>query len=250
MLLAVDSGNARIKWALADGERIVTRASVGRDQAGTLASAWRGLPPLTRIVGCNVAGEAARLAIEAAASDRGRRVEWLRSEPARAGVINRYHEPAQLGADRWAALIAARRLFPGSACVVVDAGTAITADALTAGGEFRGGVIVPGLALMRRALAEHTAQLDGPAGRHDEFPRATADAIATGALLAAAGAVEGMARALIACGEGAPRIVLGGGDAPSLAQRIERPLERIDDLVIRGLIVVARDDAPHSGDVR
>lgn len=250
MLLAVDSGNARVKWALVDGERIAARASVGRDEAGTLAGVWRGLPPIARIVGCNVAGEAARLAIEAAATGSGRPVEWLRSKHRCAGVINRYHDPAQLGADRWAALIAARRLFPGSACVVVDAGTAITADALSAGGEFHGGIIVPGLALMRRALAEHTAQLDGPAGSYDDFPRTTADAIASGALLAAAGAVEGMARALIASGEGAPRIVLGGGDAPSLAQRIERPLERVDDLVIRGLIVVALDDPARSGSER
>ena len=72
----------------------------------------------------------------------------VRPQAQQLGVKNLYRKPEQLGADRWAALIGARGLT-GSAACVVDAGTAVTVEALSAKGEFLGGAIFPGLHLLR-----------------------------------------------------------------------------------------------------
>ena len=79
------------------------------------------------------------------------------------GVRSSYVDPAALGPDRWAALIGAWHLT-GGACVVVNAGTTMTVDALNGEGVFLGGCIVPGAALMREALARDTANLALRAG--------------------------------------------------------------------------------------
>ena len=116
------------------------------------------------MLGVNVAGEAARVRVEAQLARWRLTPEWLTASAAACGVTNRYARPTQLGADRWASLIAAWRrstatdLFP-PACVVVNAGTAVTIDALDANGVFHGGLILPGMRLMLEALAEKTAGL-------------------------------------------------------------------------------------------
>ena len=141
----------------------------------------------SRVVGVNVAGEAARVRLEAQLARWRIAPEWLTAGAAACGVQNRYARPAQLGADRWASLCAARRrsladdLFP-PACVVVNAGTAVTVDALDADGVFRGGLILPGLRLMLRALAENTAALKVAPGEMRPFPDNTADALYSGAM--------------------------------------------------------------------
>ena len=81
---------------------------------------------------------------------------FVRARRAQCGVINRYADAETLGNDRWAALIGARALCGAHAAIVLDAGTAITIDALDADGVFRGGVILPGWHSMHTALAAHT----------------------------------------------------------------------------------------------
>ena len=151
------------------------------------------------------------------------------------GVKNGYQDPAQLGADRWAGLIGAHRLHEG-ACLVVNAGTATTIDVLDAGGVFQGGVILPGVYLMRRALAGNTAQLLLTAGEYKALPRNTADAIASGCLLASAAAIERMF--VRVSGQSGAVCLLSGGAADSLSPLLDIPLLRIDNLVLEGLACI------------
>jgi type III pantothenate kinase len=105
-------------------------------------------------------------------------------------VTNGYADPGQLGADRWAALIGARQIHRGTV-LVVNSGTATTVDVLSSSGFFRGGVILPGIELMKEALAARTAGLPFTRGEFAEQPR-TADAVESGNLLAQVGVVERM----------------------------------------------------------
>ena len=146
------------------------------------------------------------------------------------GVKNGYDTPQQLGADRWAALIGARALHAGPA-VVVMAGTATTIDALDAQGLFRGGLILPGLALMRAALARNTADLPHAAGHYRAQPTNTDDAIVSGAIHATLGAIERIHATL---GEDA-LCLLSGGAAQELAPQLDLPFRLIDNLVLEGL---------------
>ena len=237
MILAIDAGNSRIKWGLWD-RRWVRQEAVSTDEMARLGEIWAFLPTPLRIVACNVAGPAPRDWLDSWANGRGDTVRWVESRSQQCGVRNGYSDPGQLGPDRWAALIAAHRLVSGAA-LVVNAGTAVTVDALTGDGEFLGGLILPGLALMTEALAAGTAGLPRATGQFQVFPRSTADAITTGATQAVCGAVERMYRAL-AAREPAAEILLSGGAAEMLEPHLGLPLRSVPNLVLEGLCVIAQ----------
>lgn len=244
MILVLDCGNSRLKWALAGPHGWVTQGNIPNQEIGTLALRdWQNLPRPTRVVGVNVAGEATRVRVEAQLV-RWRVVpEWLIATEEAGGVYNRYARPSQLGADRWASLVAARRrladeLFPSS-CVVVNAGTAVTVDALDSEGVFRGGIILPGLNMMLHALADNTAALRVPPGHYHDFPINTADALASGAMHAVCGAVEQM-RHRLGTGGPLPRAFLSGGAAADIAPHLTAPVEVVDNLVLEGVLALAQ----------
>jgi type III pantothenate kinase len=128
-------------------------------------------------------------------------------------------------------------LFP-PACVVVHAGTALTADALDASGVFRGGIIMPGLAMMLQALAANTAALKVAPGHYHDFPINTADALYSGAMQGMCGAVEQM-RARLGGEEAKPRVIVSGGAAAEIAPHLTEPVEVVDNLVLEGVLVLA-----------
>lgn len=243
IVLAVDAGNTRVKWALHDGSEWTARGAAAHGERGSLDGQWARLPAPQRIVVSNVAGPGAEAFLRERLARWGAEEVWIRSLAWQCGVRNGYRDPSQLGCDRWAALIAARARVAGP-CLVVSAGTAMTVDALAADGLFLGGIIVPGAGLMKRALAGSTAGLAEAAGAFDDFPRSTADAMESGALQALAGAVERMARLLRERARAEPRCVLSGGAAPLLAPLLGPAAEVADNLVLEGLLIIARE--PHA----
>ncbi|WP_255377116.1 type III pantothenate kinase [Sulfuriferula sp. AH1] len=136
-LLAIDAGNTRIKWGLHDGRQWLQRGHLAHNEIARLST----LAVPDRIIVSNVAGAAVAAAI-AQAFPAGL-MHTIRSTTRQCGVSNHYKHPAQLGSDRWAALIGAHQLGARTA-LVVTAGTALTVDALHAG-EFLGGLIAPAI---------------------------------------------------------------------------------------------------------
>jgi len=239
MLLAIDAGNTRVKWGLHDGKRWIKRGHADTACAATLKSVFARLPPAREIIVSNVAGGGLRATLERAlpVSPAAR---WIRSAAAQCGVRNSYAKAAQLGCDRWAALIAAHAMCRGAA-VVVNAGTALTVDALTEDGVFVGGIIVPGVELMRSALARDTAGLRRRPGTFSFFPDNTGDAIMSGAINALCGAVERVALHLQQGGGAMPACLLSGGAANLIAPQLNLEVKVVDNLVLDGLIIMARN---------
>lgn len=244
-ILVIDVGNTRMKWALRGPGGWVAKGAVANQDIGSLAVRdWQTLERPARAVGVNVAGEAARIRIEGQLARWRLAVEWLSAKAEAGGVVNRYAVPAQLGADRWASLVAARRRAVAAheakprPCVVVNAGTAVTIDALDADGTFRGGLILPGIALMLRVLADSTAALRSPPGRFVDFPTTTPDALFSGAVQAACGAIEQM-RERVRGDHGDITCYLAGGSAPEIAPRLAEPVEVAESLVLEGVLVLA-----------
>lgn len=244
-ILAIDGGNSRIKWGSSDGERWIAQSWLASAQADKLGAALGVLPPPDRIFISNVAGAAVQGLIAAALAQFAAQPSWIRSAASQCGVTSSYHDPAQLGSDRWAALIGAWHLFHGP-CAVVNVGTTMTVDALSDEGVFLGGFIVPGADLMRESLARNTAQLERQEGRFAYFPDSTADAIASGTINALAGAVERMLHYMEQTGQAAPLIVLSGGNAPLLAPWLNARVEVVDNLVLEGLLRIALGSTPVS----
>lgn len=227
-ILCLDAGNSRLKCGLHDGGGWRMQGVLNYAAFDDLGAELTERP--TRIVACNVAGEAVRQRIEALADRLDLPLDWLTGSSAARGMINGYDRPEQLGADRWAALIAAHALHAGPA-VVVMAGTATTIDALDGSGRFRGGLILPGLSLMRTALASNTADLPDALGRYRSQPTNTDDAIVSGSIDATLGAIERLRATL---GREA-LCLLSGGAAAELAPHLNPPCRLVDNLVLEGL---------------
>ena len=129
MILAVDAGNSRVKWALHDGRSFVREGRVTHADLDALDAQWASLPAPSSVVIANVAEDQIGQRVRTFCARWRTAPRWATSVRSQAGVSNCYDEPSQLGVDRWAALIGARK-FCSDACVVVNAGTATTIDAL------------------------------------------------------------------------------------------------------------------------
>jgi type III pantothenate kinase len=239
MIVVVDAGNSRLKWGLHDGHGWVRRGVVENTNVARLTDDWQDLPSPQKIVVSNVAGAEIKAALELCVQRWHVAPCWVVSQAQASGVTNRYADPAQLGPDRWAALIAAHQVR--QACIVVNAGTAVTIDALTKDGIFLGGLILPGAALMRAALSSGTAGVQAGSGHLEKFPANTADAVYSGALQAAAGAVERLAHELDQASAEVCTLILSGGSADELLPLLNRPVRLVDNLVLDGLVIIARE---------
>jgi type III pantothenate kinase len=240
LILAVDAGNSRVKWALHDGRVFVRDGWVTLADLAALDAQWAALPAPSSIVIANVAGDEVAGQLRKISGRWPTAPRWAASTRSQAGVSNRYEDPSQLGVDRWAALIGARSLC-SDPCVVVNAGTATTVDALDAQGEFIGGIIIPGFDLMHESLAANTARLSAERGNFTAFPRTTRDAITSGAVQALCGAVERMRSAMLDAGHREPVLVFSGGAGELVARHMGRPVRIVDKLVLTGLVRIAME---------
>jgi type III pantothenate kinase len=251
MILVADLGNSRIKWGRVaadakNGEALEQHEGIRYGEEGldhVLESAWGALETPTAVVYCAVAPESVVSELVHYASSRwSLRADRLAPTQQAHGVVCAYDEPRQLGADRWAALAGARAMCPDSGAIVVDAGTAITIDALSAQGQHIGGVILPGVRLMRRALGEGTARIGSVGGGAvDLETHNTAGAVATGTVLGAAAAVDGVVADYAQKLGSQARLLLTGGESALLLGQVESEFEFVPDLVLRGLCIAARN---------
>ncbi len=240
-MLLLDVGNSRCKWALVRDGVWVHQGAAGNTEWMALQHAFAALPPPSRILVSNVAGEAMAQRLQSVCGGWACPMEFMTARAEQCGVRNGYQQPERLGSDRWAALIAAWSQRH-SACLVVNCGTATTVDALSAQGEFLGGLILPGARLMQHSLAANTAQLSTDQGALQDFPRNTADAIYSGILRATLGAIRHQFD-LLHSRYGSVRCLLGGGAAGVVQPHLDLPLEQMDNLVLKGLQVIGESKA-------
>jgi type III pantothenate kinase len=239
--LLIDIGNSRVKWASLSGARLGPQSAA---DASTWGEAdWRGeierLRP-ERVIAASVGPSRARDDLAAATRQlTGRDPQWVTSTAQAAGVRNGYSNPAQLGVDRWLAVIGAFHRHR-AACCVIDAGTALTIDGVDGSGVHLGGFIVPGPRLMVDSLLVGTRDLADRwswSAEADQtgFPENTRAAIEQGCLLALAELIDEAAGRLARLAGVAPKLVLTGGAAAVLVPWLREPAELVPDLVLQGL---------------
>ncbi|MEO8647084.1 pantothenate kinase [Pseudomonas sp.] len=161
MILELDCGNSFIKWRVLDADvrRVVGEGVVDSDLA--LLESLKALKGLSlkfcRLVSVRTADETSALISQLTAAFG---VSVVCAAPSRemSGVRNGYEEFERLGLDRWLAMLGGFQLASG-ACLVLDFGTAVTADFISSGGEHLGGFICPGMPLMRNQLRTHTRRI-------------------------------------------------------------------------------------------
>lgn len=235
--LLIDAGNARLKWAVVEDGHWREQGATGYDDCTRLRSQLAGRAD------CFIASVASPMHEQQLAGlldSAGIAPTWLAASAAFGGVTNGYLDPLQLGVDRWMGLIAARQRT-ADPVLVVSVGTAMTVDALAADGAFLGGLIVPGVQLMRGALAQGTACVGDAKGSWGAFPQKTGDAVQSGIMAALCGAIQQQYAHLAAASVTAPRCFVTGGDAETVLPHLAVPAEQIPALVLEGIDCVARE---------
>src|SRR5271165_7194938 len=226
MILVIDVGNTRLKWAwltstgLSDQQAVVHRDA--KPGIWTTALFESGQRP-RRVLVSNVAGP-----VMAKTLTR---------------LTNGYLDPSLLGADRWLALIGAWTKARSALCVV-DAGTAVKVDSVDANGQHLGGLIVPGIHMMREALMNKTSDI-ADAARHSTPSLAgvlannTIGAVSRGAVFALAGMADRAAEVIEQSTGVKPKLFITGGDAGMITGTMRSHGEIVPDLVLQGLAVIA-----------
>ena len=233
--LQVDAGNTQIKWRLTEeGVAVARGASATADVAAGEALALPSGRQFVQVAICSVAEDlVTRRLIDQLQPMSDEPVQVAKVARESVGVTCGYDQLSKLGVDRWMAVVAAAKHFPGD-LVVVDAGSAITIDIVDTGGAHRGGYIVPGLNLMRNALWSGTdrvkaeADWSGPVG---EAATDTEPAVNRGCLYMAVSTIERMVEDFNG------RLILTGGDADLLHSYLHCDADLVPDLVMDGLLL-------------
>lgn len=252
MKLLVDIGNSRVKWAWLEESGLRNPGAAphtGADPFDIVHSAAASGRVLNGIAIVSVLERSLTESLVTRLSEAlGVPVRMAATEATAGGVRNAYTDHRQMGPDRWLAMVAAFRAFRTAVCVV-NAGTAVTIDAVAADGSHLGGLIIPGLQLMRDSLVRRAAGIRTAADHQDAaatpaqiWGRDTESCIRLGARRAAACLIEDRIKAL-RDGEGEGSVlVLTGGDAPALQSVLAIPAQLRPLLVLEGLALQYRDD--------
>jgi type III pantothenate kinase len=239
MIILIDSGNSRIKLGWLDlqgasSQREPAATAVDKLELGELGEWIAALPSRPQLaMGVNVAGAPRAAAISTLLRRYNCPVQWIRAQATTLGLTNRYHEPTQLGPDRWISMLGVlgRLAEQHPPFILACFGTATTIDTVSPDNIFEGGLILPGPTMMHRSLAAGTATLPLADGAAVDYPTDTLAAIASGIAAAQAGALgrqwlTGWRR----YGQ-APAIYVAGGSWPDVAAETERLLNAISTAV-------------------
>jgi len=159
-------------------------------------------------------------------------------------------EPERIGADRLAAAVAANQLrTPGCAAIVIDAGTAITIDAVDEHGVFVGGAILPGVGTMARALAQQTDLLPDVFVDLDETPAAiginTSTALQSGLFWGSVGGIKETIQRVAdqLKPNRPPQLFFSGGDVQAFAPWMDMPVRVVPEMALRGVAVAVKNQS-------
>ncbi len=234
MYLCIDTGNTRTKAAILDaaGMHMHTEVIEGEalDSLLSLISAYQVQHVISSTTG-HRQWDLASLPVA------GTKIELSHTTPLPVRLI--YTTPQTLGRDRIAAACGAYARMPGKNLLVIDAGTCITMDMITHNGFYLGGNIAPGLRMRLRAMHAYTARLPlvEPGWPELPFGDSTTHALQNGACLGILMEIEGiLSRARDAFGE--VSVVMTGGDASFLAEKVESEIFVEPELVVKGLFKI------------
>ena len=237
MILLIDIGNSRIKWAVSEQGKLSSVQALEHGQAGfkgKLSDLWQTIPivPDKVAISC-VSFESVLSEIEVVINALWPNVSIIKAESQadQHGVINSYPVPEKLGVDRWLSLVAARAHWQTPVCIA-DCGSAVTVDVMTGEGRHLGGLICPGITMMKHALAVNTAALKfsndvccpGLANN-------TEAAIYNGTLFATAGLIK----SVLEQQKEPVTLILTGGDAELVASILNHNAVIVQDIVLQGL---------------
>jgi type III pantothenate kinase len=254
-VLAVCVGNTRTQVGLLEGIEVHARQSFPNDQIEQIAEFAKAQ-----------AGQAARdpavviASVHAHVADKlqARLESALGAEIYRVGrdleipILHSLDDPTTVGQDRLLNALGAFARF-GQACVIIDAGTAITVDLIDGEGNFHGGAIAPGLNMMLRSLHQQTSALpeltyEAPDPARGVLGKDTRHAMLLGVRAAAVGLAHLLIDQYAEFYGGYPRVVATGGDAPTLFEKDELVEHVLPELQLLGVAELCKRSVTQAED--
>jgi type III pantothenate kinase len=246
MNLLVDIGNSRIKWCARNARspgRLRAAVYDKENVSACLDTEWHKLKKPGKIFVANVSGRAVARQLGRWTKARWNIKPYFATVSAVSGKVrNAYTDPAQLGVDRWLALLAAWHKY-GAATCIVDCGTAVTIDGLDGTGKHLGGLILPGVNMMQQALYQNTCGLSAQATRRvlPGLARNTSEGIVTGCTMAIVALIERSVKILKKNVTGRLICVITGGAAKEIMPLLAVKFTHDPLLVLEGLVVMFED---------
>jgi len=241
MKLLVDIGNTRIKWAV-EVNGVVEKSSAINHQSQYLEQIqqkWSVIESPEILAISSVSNQCIVNQLLILAKKLWPNVSFVIAKSTTQGfdITNGYKQANKLGVDRWMGLIALRHYYPGDSCII-DCGTAITIDVLNKQGLHLGGLISPGLQLMKQSLFQGTENLSYVKQAFSlGLSDATDSAIFSGTSLAAVGLID---KVITEFAKECQTIVLTGGDAVLLSKYLDYQVFIEQDFILKGLALYAK----------
>jgi type III pantothenate kinase len=257
-VLCIDIGNTRTHYGVvANGQALFQRELPTRlidhpsDGFGPVLDRIAAAhADLEGVAFCAVVPAAARLLRQVFEDHRFTRPVLELTAERRLGVPLGYPKPEEIGQDRLANAAGAQAVC-GTPAIVIDLGTAVTFDIVTRSRGYEGGIIAPGVELMRRYLHEQTALLpllDDSFEIGGAIGRSTVEAMRIGTVIGFGGMIQALLDAVLAelarRGEPLPTVLATGGAAAMLHRTLRHPFTIVPDLTLRGLAAAWRLNPP------
>jgi type III pantothenate kinase len=258
MLLCIDIGNTHVHYGVvAHGQALFQRERqtrlIDHPSEGfgpVIESLTAEYPDLEGAAFCSVVPAAAKLLVRLFETQKFSRPLFQLTADKKLGVPLSYPKPWEIGQDRLADTAGAQA-FCGAPAIVIGLGTAVTFDIITRAHGYEGGIIAPGLDVMRRYLHEQTALLP-LLDDSLEVPRAigqsTVEAMRIGTVIGMGGMIQALLAAVLAelarRGEPLPRVLATGGTAALLEKTLPPSVTVVPDLTLRGLAAAWRLNPP------
>lgn len=243
MILLLDIGNTRIKYAISDGEAILHAGAHVHEKQWPLAISQIDLESGNDIEQCLIASvmsdEDNQLIAETLSNDCSLEANFLKTQKFQCGLENAYTNPDSMGVDRWLAMIAAWNATQ-RATLVIGCGTALTLDLIDDKGRHQGGYIIPGIQLMRNALRQNTAKVQANDSLMPDWywGKSTEQCVNAGSLLSVISVIDrAIVNAEIDHVQGV-ECILSGGDAPLVQANLRKKVIYQPDLVFQGMLNV------------
>jgi len=233
MKLLIDIGNTRTKWAIA-GEKIVAH--------GDTSDGWASVHSYKESIQAVRVSCVGKTSVLSAMQQQIKDELSLPINVAKVtrrvnGLSNQYSDLVKLGVDRWVAAIGARANWPTGSLIVIDAGTAVTIDYVSAANEYHGGVILPGFQMMHDSLTGNTA---GIASKRDKvvgiIGKTTQECVNSGVYFGLVGAVDRIVNEMRKQIDDEVQVIITGGDAGAIISMSALSLQECPNLLFDGLL--------------
>ena len=244
-MLLIDVGNSRIKWSVWQNNQMTDNLKFFYGEENLQDLLLKNLANVSRqkVFVCSVANpKIGQIITKWFDSYWGIPAEFVETQRQQLGVVNAYHNEKALGVDRWLGMLAAYQRYKKAVCVI-DCGTAVTLDLVNETGQHLGGLIMPGLHMMRQSLLMGAQRIDSLQGEVTVLANNTEDAVIGGCKHLLVSGLHGLYKKYCKQLGSELLCVVTGGDGESIAKAMDINCHYEEDLILYGLqlVVQARD---------